>query len=76
MFVFMEIQNLYYLFLEKENVSTDTRNIIKDSIFFALKLKLLPPSLPFLWYTFKFADCIEHPWGSWPRLNSMNEYVL
>jgi len=37
MFVFMEIQNLYYLFLEKENVSTDTRNIIKDSIFFALK---------------------------------------
>ena len=37
MFVCMEIQDLYYLFLEKENVSTDTRNIIKDSIFFALK---------------------------------------
>jgi len=33
MFVCMEIQDLYYLFLEKENVSTDTRNIIKDSIF-------------------------------------------
>jgi UDP-N-acetylmuramoyl-tripeptide--D-alanyl-D-alanine ligase len=33
----MEIQELYHLFLEKENVSTDTRNIIKDSIFFALK---------------------------------------
>lgn len=37
MFVYMEIQELYHLFLEKENVSTDTRNIIKDSIFFALK---------------------------------------
>lgn len=37
MFVYMEIQKLHQLFLEKGNVSTDTRNIIKDSIFFALK---------------------------------------
>lgn len=37
MFVYMEIQELHHLFLDKENVSTDTRNIIKNSIFFALK---------------------------------------
>lgn len=33
----MKIQELYKLFLEKGNVSTDTRKIIKDSLFFALK---------------------------------------
>lgn len=33
----MEIQKLYTLFLEKENISTDTRNINKNCLFFALK---------------------------------------
>jgi UDP-N-acetylmuramoyl-tripeptide--D-alanyl-D-alanine ligase len=33
----MEIKDLHQIFLQKKNISTDTRNIIPDSIFFALK---------------------------------------
>jgi len=33
----MEIKDLHQLFLQKKSISTDTRNILPDSIFFALK---------------------------------------
>ncbi len=33
----MEIKELHQLFLQKKSISTDTRNILPDSIFFALK---------------------------------------
>jgi UDP-N-acetylmuramoyl-tripeptide--D-alanyl-D-alanine ligase len=33
----MEIKELHQIFLQKKTISTDTRNIIPDSIFFALK---------------------------------------